>query len=95
MRTVWFYGDNYHERMHDRVLVTFNGTPDHPAPPRELIFEHYRQAVLANMRGSGEPRDLDFDSETLSSSMVVFESGAGKEWLETKLADALAPHHGS
>jgi hypothetical protein len=47
------------------------------------------------MKGSGQPRDLDFDSSEDAQTMSLFESGDGKEWLETKIADRLGPYHGS
>jgi len=42
------------------------------------------------MKGAGLPRDLDFDPTDDAQSMAVFEKGAGKEWLETRLADKLS-----
>lgn len=79
--------------MYDRRVVQFRATPELPAPPIELIREHYKQAVLANMRGAGQPLDLDFDDDD-SKRMHIFEEGSGKLWLETRLADKLAPHEG-
>ena len=67
--------------------------PELPAPPIELIREHYKQAVLANMRGAGQAPDLDFDEDD-SRRMYVFQEGSGKLWLEMQLADKLAPHEG-
>jgi len=68
--------------MIDRRLVQFQGTDDLPAPPPAFIYEHFRQAVLANMRGAGQIPDLDFDRTEDSRTMAVLESGPGKEWLE-------------
>jgi hypothetical protein len=42
------------------------------------------------MKGAGQPRDLDFDPTEDAQSMSVFEEGAGKEWLETRMAEKLA-----
>jgi len=42
------------------------------------------------MKGAGQPRDLDFDPTDDAQSMAVFEEGAGKEWLETRLAEKLS-----
>ena len=42
------------------------------------------------MKGAGLPRDLDFDPTEDAQSMSVFEEGAGKEWLETRMAEKLA-----
>ena len=47
------------------------------------------------MKGAGQPRDLDFDSNEDSQKMSVFETDEGKQWFETNLADKLAPFDGS
>jgi len=44
------------------------------------------------MKGAGQPRDFDFDETEDAQRMSVFETGFGKEWLETKLADRLLPY---
>ena len=80
--------------MYDGRIVQFNSTPDLGAPPQRLLYEHFKQAVLANMKGAGQPRDLDFDSTEDAQTMSVFESGFGKKWFETKLAERLAPYEG-
>jgi hypothetical protein len=90
----FFWCDTLHQQFDHRV-VQLNSTPEHPAPPRAFIFEHYKQAVLANMKGAGQPRDFDFDPEEDARNMSVFEGGEGKDWFETLLADKLAPHEGT
>src|SRR5271163_1239600 len=75
--------------MCDGHVVQFNSFPGLPPPPQALIYEHFKQAVLANMKGAGQPRDFDFDPTEDAQNMSVFESGGGKEWLETALADKL------
>ena len=62
---------------------------DLPAPLRAFMFEHFKQAVLANMRGAGQALNLDFDPTEDAQNMSVFESGDGKAWLERELAGKL------
>ena len=81
--------------MYDGRVVQFSSTQDLPAPPQRLLYEHFKQAVLANMKGAGQPRDLDFDPTEDAQTMSVFETGFGKEWFETKMADKLAPYEGN
>ena len=45
------------------------------------------------MRG-GQPYDFDFDPEEDPQSMSKFEKDREKEWLETMMADKLAPYEG-
>ena len=95
MQVTFFWSDSVSQQMYDRNVIQFNPSSDPPPPPVELIREHYRQAVLANMKGAGQPRDFDFDPEEDAKSMGVFERGGGKEWLETLMADKLGPHEGN
>jgi hypothetical protein len=91
MRVTFFWSNGFHQQMYDRRLVQFNSTPELPSPPQALIYEHFRQAVLANMKGAGQPRNFDFDPTEDAQDMSVFESGEGKDWIETALADRLVP----
>ena len=88
---MFFFSDNLLQPQFDRRHVQFNGTRELPAPPTAFIWEHFRQAVLANMRGAGQTPNLDFDPSEDSQTMTIFESGAGKEWFETMLAEKLIP----
>ena len=91
----YFADDGQTRRLYDGRHIRFNNTHDLPAPPQRLLYEHFKQAVLANMKGAGQPRDLDFDPTEDAQTISVFESGHGKTWLETTLADRLAPYEGS
>jgi len=91
MQVVFFYDDGLFRRLYDRHVVRFNSSQTLPAPPHAFLMEHFKQAVLANMRGAGQAPDVDFDSEEDAQSMSVFESGEGKRWLERELADKLIP----
>lgn len=90
MQITFFWSDSFFQQYCDRRLIQFNSTPDLPAPPREFIYEHFKQAVLANMRGAGQPANFDFDPTEDAQNMSVFQSGEGKEWFETVLADRLS-----
>jgi len=78
--------------MFDGRLVEFNSTPDLPSPPLIFLYEHFKQAVLANMKGAGQPRDFDFDPTEDAQQMSIFENGFGKQWFETRLVDKLLPY---
>ena len=67
--------------MYDQRPVQFNPTPDLPAPPQQLLLEHFRQAVLANMKGAGEVQIYNIDPSEDTQTMSVFEGGEGKDYL--------------
>ena len=90
----FFVNDGVNQPTYDGRVIQFNSTPDLPAPPQALLYEHFKQAVLANMKGAGQPRDLDFDPTEDAQTMSQFEIGSGKEWLETRLAEKLASYEG-
>ena len=90
----FFANDGVNQPLYDGRIVQFNSTPHLPAPPQVFLYEHFKQAVLANMKGAGQPRDLDFDPTEDAQAMSMFETGSGKEWLETRLADKLASYEG-
>ena len=91
-RVMFFANDGMNQPMFDGRIIQFNSTPGLAAPPQIFLYEHFKQAVLANMKGAGQPRHLDFDPSEDAQTMSVFETGFGKEWLETRLADRLAPY---
>ena len=91
MQVTFFGSDGFLQPQLDRQVVQFNPTHTEPAPPQAFIYEHYRQAVLANMQGAGQTPDLEYDETEDVQSMAAFESGNGKEWLELKLAEKLVP----
>lgn len=95
MRVTFFWTDNFLQQLFDGRIVQFNSTAELPAPPQALLYQHFRQAVLANMRGAGQPCDLDFDPQEDAQNMSVFEKEAGKEWFETLIADKLASYDGN
>ena len=91
MRVTFFFTENFLQPMLDGRHVQFNSTQELPAPPHAFIYEHFKQAVLANMRGAGQIPNLDFDPSEDSQNMSVFESGDGKDWFERELAGKLIP----
>ena len=87
---LWFFADVPERPLYEGNIIQFTNTPELPAPPARLLYEHFKQAVLANMRGAGEVPRLNYDPEEDSQTMDVFESGTGKMYLETFLLDSLA-----
>ena len=61
--------------------------------PRLLLFsfEHFKQAVLANMKGAGKIPFLDYDPSQDSQSLDVFERDKGKVLMEMLLMDKAPP----
>ena len=51
MRVTFFWSNGFNQQMYDRWLVQFNATAELPASPQPFIYEHFKQAVLANMKG--------------------------------------------
>ena len=88
MRVRWFM-DISLQAQYDQTFVQFNNTPDLPAPPPQLLMEHFRQAVLANMKGAGKVQVYDIDPSEDAQSMSTFEQGEGKDYLELFLTDKL------
>lgn len=86
MRVTFFGSDRFLQPLLDRRQVQFNS----PGPAHAFIYEHFRQAVLANMRGAGQAPLLEYDDQQRDAqSMAAFEKGSGKEWFELMLADKL------
>lgn len=92
---VRFFMQNMYQSMYDQRLVQLNSTPDLPAPPFQFLMEHFRQAVLANMKGAGKVQVYDIDPSEDAQSMSIFEEGEGKEYLETYLGNKLLGHENS
>src|SRR5438876_8002592 len=86
---VRFFIDNMYQTMYDQTLVQFNSTPELPAPPPQFLLEHFRQAVLANMKGAGKVQVYDIEPSEDAQSMSVFEGGEGKDYLELFMRDKL------
>jgi hypothetical protein len=88
----FFVNDGVNQPMYDGRIIQFDSTTNIPAPPQQFLYEHFKQAVLANMKGAGQPHDLDFDPTEDAQTMSIFETGSGKEWLETRMAEKLASY---
>jgi len=82
--------DGLERQQYDGRVVQFRPSPDHPAPPPAILHEHWKQFVLANMRGGGEIPSLDYDEQEDSQRMSAFERGEGKLWFETKMLEELS-----
>jgi len=89
MRVTFFGSDGFLQPMLDRRLIQFTAGTENPVPPVAFIQEHFKQAVLANMRGAGQIPNLDYDETEDAQSMATFEAGEGREWFETRLAEKL------
>ena len=86
---LFFFLECYERVTYDGNMVQFANTADLPAPPYAILYEHFKQAVLANMRGAGEVPLLNYDPDEDSQSMDIFQEGTGKIFLETFLKDRL------
>ena len=86
---VRFFAETLWQQTFDQRQVHFTPTPDLPAPPPAFLMEHFRQAVLANMKGAGKVQVYDIDPSEDSQTMSIFESGEGKEYLEGFMMDKL------
>lgn len=86
----FFWSNGFPQSQYDRRQITFpTVTAGLPPPPRAFLYEHFRQAVLANMRGADTIPNLDFNKEEEARDMVRLGEGDGKDSLETFLADQL------
>jgi hypothetical protein len=86
---LFFFVECQERATYDGNMVQFANTVDLPAPPYAILYEHFKQAVLANMRGAGEVPLLNYDPDEDSQSMGVFEEGTGKMFFETFLKGRL------
>lgn len=86
---VRFFIDNMLQQMYDGVQVQFISSPDLPDPAYEFILDHFRQAVLANMKGGGKVQIYDIDPTEDAQNMSVFENGEGKEYMEAFMREKL------
>jgi hypothetical protein len=84
----WFMEGMY-QTMYDQRPVQFNSTPELPSPPPQVLMEHFRQAVLANMKGAGKVQIYDIDPGEDSQTMSTFEDGEGKDYFELLIEDKL------
>jgi len=89
-RVTFFADDPIFRPAFDGRVVVFNSTVDNSAPPPALLYQHFRTAVLANMKGAGQPPDLQFDPTDEAQSMSTFEDGQGKSWFENRMLNKLA-----
>ena len=79
---VTFFMQGIDQQAYDGRIVHFNSYPTLPAPPPALLFEHFKQAVLANMKGAGKIPFLDYDPNEDPQSLAAFEGSEGKTLLE-------------
>ena len=49
------------QSLYDGRFIQFNNAAENPAPPRAFLYEHFKQAVLANMKDAGKVPFLNYD----------------------------------
>lgn len=84
-----FFADSFGQLIHDGRVVQFNDSPEYPAPPVALLYEHFKQAVLANMKGAGNVPFLSFDPDEDSQSLASFDGPEGKSLFEEVMKSKL------
>ena len=90
-----FFKECPDQQLYDGQIVQFNGTPENPAPPRALIYEHFRQAVLANTKGVGKILLLDYDPSEEGDGLSYLDGEEGPKILDAILWDRLGYLHES
>jgi hypothetical protein len=86
---VKFFVQTLEQQAYDNRVVRFNNYPSLPAPPMEFLQEHFKQAVLANMKGAGEVPFLDFDPDEDSRSLATSPNAEDKIILEQVMMNKL------
>jgi hypothetical protein len=86
---VKFFVQTLEQQTYDNRVVQFNNYPLLPAPPVEFLLEHFKQAVLANMKGAGKVPFLDFDPEEDARSLATFDGAEGKLVMEQVIMNKL------
>lgn len=84
-----FFIQGLDQQVYDGRIAQFNNYPTLPAPPAALLFEHFKQAVLANMKGAGKIPFLDYDPSEDSQGLDAFEGREGKVLMETVMMEKL------
>jgi len=92
---VRFFIDNMLQTMYDNLRAQFTPNDDLPPPTVEFFIYHFRQAVLANMKGTRKVTVYYYEPTDDAQSMSVFVTGEGKEYFEGFLEKKLLDHdHG-
>lgn len=87
MRVTFFSSDGFLQPLLDGRKVTFRSSR---APPLEFLAEHFRQAVLANVRGAGQRALLEYEDEHRD---VLTLAGLENGWLDVRRTEPLAPRY--
>lgn len=66
------------ETLYDGQVAQIRNSEDHSEPCREIFYKHFKQYILANVRGAGAVTVYDFDLDEHAQRMSVFEEGEGK-----------------
>jgi hypothetical protein len=92
---VKFFKGGLEQGAYDGRIVQFNNLPEHPAPPAIFLREHFKQAVLANMKGAGKVQFFDQDPSSDLQDMSMYEKGDEKEYFELLMGMKLRGHRTS
>jgi len=90
---VMFFKEGPDQQLYDGQRVQFNSTADNPAPPPAFLYEHFKQAVLANMKGGGKIPFLDYDPSEEGDGLSYLDSEDAQKVLETVVWDKLGHRH--
>lgn len=88
-----FFKEGPDQLLYDGRVIRFNSTPENPAPARALLYEHFKQAVLANMKGAGKIPFLDYDASEEGEGLSYLDCEEAPKVLETVLWDKLGHRH--
>src|SRR5439155_23819696 len=73
------------QQAYDGRIIQFNNYPTLPMLLCALLFAHFKQAVLVNMKGAGKIQFLDYDPHEDSQSLAAFEKTERKTLLKTMM----------
>lgn len=80
--------------LYDGRFIQFNNATENPAPPPVFLYEHFKQAVLANMKGAGKVPFLDYDPSQEGDGLSYLDD-ENTERLETLMWTRLGHLHES
>ena len=88
-----FFKEGPDQQLYDGRPVQFNGTAENPDPPQAFLYEHFKQAVLANMKGAGKIPFLDYDPSEEGEGLSYLDCEEASKVLETVTWDKLGHRH--
>ena len=91
---IMFFKEGPYQQWLDGRVVAFNSTPESPAPPQAFLYKHFKQAVLANMKGAGKVPFIDYDPSQEGDGLSYLDD-ENTERLETLVWTRLGHLHKS